>query len=602
MSFKPKNIYGSIPTTTRGRAVLIGGDPKGENILYVTGNSVVIRNIKNPLITELYNDHGYPPTVARYSPSGFYIASADTTGTVRIWDTTQAEHLLKIELRPISGIINDLVWSEDSKRIAVVGEGKEKYGAVFFWDTGASVGEISGHSKAVMSVDMKPNRPYRLATGGEDFQVNWFEGPPFKYKSMRKDHTRFVNCVRFNPQGTLLVSVGQDKIGYFYDGKTGEKTHQLKEENGHQGGIYAASWNAEGNKLLTASGDKTAKVWDVETGSVISTHTFGNDVEDQQLGCIWQGSYLITLSLNGHLNYLDLNNPHKPHQVVLGHNKFITAMGYDKAHHHMYTGSYDAVVTKWTVDAWGTSSISGKGHTNQISRLKIVGDWLVSSGYDDSVRFASIQSGSFGDTKIGADGPVEDIAVSADASLVIAVSNKSVFVIRNRAIAHTFKPSYQPTAVGLSNDNSEVIVGGADNNLYVYSLGGSTLTEKKKLKDEHRGPITCIAFSPDGKRFASCDKNREILVWSTSSHEAEIRGWVFHTARVNSLAWSPDSVHIVSGGLDQNLIVWNVQKPSERVVVKNSHHLGVNSVLWLDNNTVASCGQDSTWKTWSFTF
>jgi len=80
--------------------------------------------------------------VAAYAPSGFYIASGgqyvislyifdsvwfvDNSGKIRIWDTTQAEHILKYEYQPIAGVIKDIVWSPDSKRIAVCGEGREK--------------------------------------------------------------------------------------------------------------------------------------------------------------------------------------------------------------------------------------------------------------------------------------------------------------------------------------------------------------------------------------------------------------------------------------------------------------------------------------------
>lgn len=65
-------------------------------------------------------------TVAKYAPSGFYVASGDQSGKIRIWDTTQATHILKAEYPVISGPIRDIAWSEDSKRIAAVGEGRER--------------------------------------------------------------------------------------------------------------------------------------------------------------------------------------------------------------------------------------------------------------------------------------------------------------------------------------------------------------------------------------------------------------------------------------------------------------------------------------------
>ena len=100
---------------------------------------------------DTYTQHSVPATVAKYAPSGFYIASggelyrlcvrggdrrlcldlhlfvcADQSGKVRIWDTTQKEHILKYEYQPISGPIKDIAWDGESKRIAVCGEGREK--------------------------------------------------------------------------------------------------------------------------------------------------------------------------------------------------------------------------------------------------------------------------------------------------------------------------------------------------------------------------------------------------------------------------------------------------------------------------------------------
>ena len=39
------NSFASLPRTTRGMPIVLGGDPKGKNVLYVNGNSVIIRDI-----------------------------------------------------------------------------------------------------------------------------------------------------------------------------------------------------------------------------------------------------------------------------------------------------------------------------------------------------------------------------------------------------------------------------------------------------------------------------------------------------------------------------------------------------------------------------
>lgn len=190
MSYEPKHVFACLPRMERGVPIVIGGDPKGNNFLYTNGKCVIIRNIENPAIADIYTEHAHQVAVAKYAPSGFYIASGDATGKIRIWDTTQTTHILKYEYTPISGKIKDIAWTEDSKRICTAGEGREKFASVFLWDTGSSVGDILGHSKVVNSVDIRHKRPYRLVTGSDDTSVCFFEGPPFKFKTtIRVGHT-----------------------------------------------------------------------------------------------------------------------------------------------------------------------------------------------------------------------------------------------------------------------------------------------------------------------------------------------------------------------------------------------------------------------------
>lgn len=44
-TFQKENVYCTLPATTRGAPVHLGGDPKGKNFLYTNGNSVIIRDI-----------------------------------------------------------------------------------------------------------------------------------------------------------------------------------------------------------------------------------------------------------------------------------------------------------------------------------------------------------------------------------------------------------------------------------------------------------------------------------------------------------------------------------------------------------------------------
>ena len=49
-SLSVEATYATLPRTTRGIPIVLGGDPKGKNFLYTNGTSVIIRNIEVRII------------------------------------------------------------------------------------------------------------------------------------------------------------------------------------------------------------------------------------------------------------------------------------------------------------------------------------------------------------------------------------------------------------------------------------------------------------------------------------------------------------------------------------------------------------------------
>ncbi|KAK1175529.1 WD repeat-containing protein 1 [Acipenser oxyrinchus oxyrinchus] len=606
MPYELKTVFASLPQVERGVAKILGGDPKGNNFLYSNGKCVIIRNIENPAIADIYTEHAHQVSVAKYAPSGFYIASGDVSGKLRIWDTTQKEHLLKYEYQPFAGKIKDISWTEDSKRIAAVGEGREKFGAVFLWDTGSSVGEITGHSKVINSVDVKQTRPYRIVTGSDDNCGAFFEGPPFKFKFTMMDHSRFVNCVRFSPDGNRFASAGADGQIFIYDGKNGEKISALGGGKAHDGGIYAVSWSPDSTQLLSASGDKTAKIWDVANNSVVTTFNMGSDVLNQQLGCLWQKDHLLTVSLSGYINYLDKNNPNRPLRTIKGHSKSIQCLTVHKndGRSYIYSGSHDGHINYWDAVTGENDSFSGKGHSNLVSRMAIdESNQLVSCGMDDTVRFTSVTKKEYSASDlvkmdvqpkcitVGPGGYAVAVCIE---QLVLLKDKKKGFVMDNLG--------YKPEVAAIHPGGVTITVGGSDGKVHLYSIQGNTLKDDGKTL-EVKGPVTDLAYSHDGAYLAVCDANKAVTVFTVADGYAEKSVFYGHHAKVVCVAWSPDNEHFASGGMDMMVYIWTVNDSDTRIKMPDAHRMHhVSSVAWLDEHTLITTSHDSSVKQWTVTY
>ncbi|KPM07637.1 actin-interacting protein 1-like protein [Sarcoptes scabiei] len=576
--FQNRNTFATLPRTQRGMPLVLGGDPKGKNFLYPNGNSIVIRDIENPAIADIYTEHSTMTTVAKYSPSGFYICSADQGGKIRIWDTTQKEHILKNEFQPFAGNIKDLSWSADSQRIVVVGEGRERFGHVIMMETGTSVGEIAGHSKTINSCDFRPARPFRIITGSEDNFVGIYEGPPFKFKTQLEDHSRFVQSVRYSPDGQLFATAGFDGKMFIYNAndysKIGEFTVGEQKKPAHSGGIYAISWSSDGKQILSASGDKTCKVWDVGTLASVTEFPMGSDVLDQQVSCLWQNNYLLSVSLSGFINYLDVNNPSQPIRVVKGHNKTITALTIKSINEEktLYTGSCDGYVTHWNPQNGDHDRIVGKPHSNQVSSLVFDGNnRIYSVGFDDMLRVIDANTNEFVQ-EFKLDQQPQSAALSKDKQILLLACHSQLQVrrVNDGGIISTLAAPYEPSSISVNPENGDVAVGGGrDKKVHLYTFDGQKLTEKSQSLD-HREGITDVSFSPDGKLLAASDQNRKIVLYNTETYQpAHDLEWGYHTARVNCLAWSPDSKFLASGSLDTCIIVWDCANPTKHYNLKS---------------------------------
>ncbi|XP_031092625.1 actin-interacting protein 1-2-like [Ipomoea triloba] len=608
MKTELKETYACVPSTERGRGILISGDPKSNSVLFCNGRSVILWRLDRPLQVAVYAEHAYNVTVARYSPNSEWIASGDISGIVRIWGTRN-EFVLKNEYRVLSGRIDDLQWSPDGMRIVACGDGKGKsFVRAFMWDSGSNVGEFDGHSRRVLSCSFKPTRPFRIASCGEDFLVNFYEGPPFKFKQSLRHHSNFVNCLRFSPDGNKFISVSSDKKGILYDAKTGEKMGELSSEDGHQGSIYAVTWSPDSKQVLTVSADKFAKIWDISedgNGKVNKTLSCpgSGGVEDMLVGCLWQNDYLVIVSLGGTISIYSASDLDKDPMSFSGHLKNANSLVVLKSDPKLIlTSSFDNLIVKW-IQGTGYCGKLEKKVNSQIKCLVAAGGQLASFGFNNKIWRASLEGGQCcNENEVDVGNQPKDVSLALDSpELAIVTIETGVVLLRGTNVLSTTNLGFTVTACAISPDGTEAIIGAQDGKLRVYSVTGNTLKEQAIL-EKHRGPITVIRYSPDVSMFASADANREAVVWDRATREMKLKDMLYHTARINCLAWSPDSTKVATGALDTHVIIYELSKPpSDRTTIKGAHLGGVYGLSFTDDHSVVSSGEDACVRVWTLT-
>ncbi|KAK2798223.1 hypothetical protein FQN50_008921 [Emmonsiellopsis sp. PD_5] len=599
------SIWAASPSTTRGLPTKLDSDSKGERLAYASNKSIFIRSIDDPAVARQYTDHKTETTVARFSPSGYYVASGDASGTVRVWDCV-GEGITKGEYHIVSGRINDVAWDGDSQRIIAVGDGKQRFGHCISADSGNTVGEIRGHSKSINSVSIRQQRPIRAATVADDYSLVFYNGPPFKFSDVRRDnHTNYVYETAFSPDGSTLVSVGGDKRIWLYDGKTGEQKTQIGSGE-HKGSIFGVSWSSDSRKFVTASADRTVKVWDVEHGKVVQNWYMGGEgsvsIPDQQVGVVWPAGrndgLIISLSLSGNLNYL-VEGSEKPTKVVQGHQKNISSLArYDVDDKEtLWTGSYDGRVCSWDVAHGSAENVDGEGHSNFITGLATTTEGngrIYSVAWDDMIRSVDVSSKTYTGSATKLASQPKDIA-SGDGTVLVA-NEDGVELFKDGSKVGNFNSESTVTAV--ASQGTSAAVGYADSTLQICTVSNNTLVPNAEVRVSSE-QVTSLAFSTDGSLLAAGDSRGRVRVYKTADGSLLIDRWTAHTSRITSLAWNSQTTHLASSSLDTSIFVWSMAFPGEWIRAPNCHKEGTNGVVWIDNGTkLASVGADGAVKVW----
>jgi len=634
-----------LPNTVRGEPCILDGQTgrisEGKTFLsYASGKFCVIRSLKtdeklpnSEYPTLVYRGHQYTTSCVKMSTSGAYACSGDTRGKLRVWAIDHEEHLCKLDQQGLSSIIRDISWDGESKRIAYAGDRLDNQSIctrIIQWDAGNTQGNLLQHIKGKScAVAFKPNRPFRLATGGmEDGKIHFHKGPPFQKLAVQDNkpcesaHTKGINCIRYTSDGALVASVGGDKSLCIYDGK--ELALKTKLENIHTGTIYACAWASDNMSLITSSADGTCKLFEVKADGTsvaekhtwkVAEHMLGETYEKtprggMQLGCAFAGGTTpVSVAFNNQIAILPMPNAGTEIEVVTGHNSPIGAVAFDHSNNFFYTGDSDGIICKWDLKLVkalervvppNDKDISYRVHKGSISGMTILKDsQLLSTGWDDTAFYTKngkLQSESL-------DINAQPVAVSTGTNLTAILTVKGVMLLKNgkQVSQGIVALKYTANCIEVANDDKTIYIGGDDCNIYVYS---SSLEEKHVIADSHLKPIHSIALSNNGKMLAAGD-TRDVCIYKTSDFSTIVgkSKFCFHLQKIMALAWSQDDKVVASGGADDSIYLWSVEK-MKRLHYRYAHRNGVVSLVFKKDApgmSLVSVGKDSCVISWDVT-
>ncbi len=156
-----------------------------------------------------------------------------------------------------------------------------------------------------------------------------------------KGHTGPVSSASFSPDGSRVVTASGDQTAKVWDAQSGAEVLTLK---GHIGYVSSASFSPDGSRIVTGSYDNTAKVWDAKSGAQVLTfkgHT----------GLVWSASFSPDGSriVTGGDSTAKVWDPKSGAEVLTlkGHTGYVFSASFSPDGSRIVTGGLDGTAKVW---------------------------------------------------------------------------------------------------------------------------------------------------------------------------------------------------------------------------------------------------------------
>ncbi|KAI9475784.1 MAG: quinon protein alcohol dehydrogenase-like superfamily [Benjaminiella poitrasii] len=332
----------------------------------------------------------------------------------------------------------------------------------------------------------------------------------------------------------------------------------------HQGIISCLQFCEAQNILITGSYDKTAIVWDLETGEVLRTlRGHARCIRTLQA----DDTKLVTGSMD---NTLRIWNHHTGQciRILEGHTDGVVHLNFNCR--ILASGSADATIKIWNFQTGECFTLTG--HTKSVNHVSIHHSLplLVSSSDDGSIRVWNLESRSCAKVLKGHMGPVQTAIPSMPGFLHCFMKQQQQpksFRKTRRAIAPISKSNTS------SSDEDE------DNTITNHNT-------RPSIKNFDRSSEQVII---------SGSLDNTIKVWSLESGEC-LQTLFGHVQGIWTLAY--DKLRLVSGSHDGTLKLWDIESGLPMYCLEG-HQSAVTAVA-LSDSKIASADDQGNVHLWDF--
>lgn len=283
--------------------------------------------------------------------------------------------------------------------------------------------------------------------------------------------------------------------------------------SGHSHWVRSVAITPDGQTVISGSGDKTIKLWNLQTGLL--------------------------------------------RQTLIGHSHWVRSVAISTNGQTLASASNDKTVKIWRL---GTNEalLTLTGHSDWVRTVTLDpnGQRLVSGSQDTTLKLWHLPTGELIQTLTGHQHWVLATAMSADGQQLVSGSRDQtikLWDLRSRSLLHTFAGHRDAVnTVAISADQRLLVSGSQDRTIKLWRLDTGELLH---TLTDHTDAVNSVTISADSKTLISASQDKTIRVWRLDTGEL-LHTLTEHAHWIWSIAISVDGQTLVSGCADGTIKVW----------------------------------------------
>lgn len=425
-----------------------------------------------------------------------------------------------------------------------------------------------------------------------------------------KSHVGAVEALAMPFSGQWIVSGSQDRSVRLWDLETNSVVRTFE---GHQGTVHAVALTPDGQAILSGSEDRTLRLWDVATGHVQRLFK-GHTLAVRGVAIAADGKSAFSASEDGTVREWNLATGHA-RTLFTGRSHQLRPLVVTVDGRQLIFGAGD-----WTIRVMDLANAGVmrtlEGHSGIVRSLALSPDsaTLISGGDDSLVRVWSLDTGTTMLELHGHTESVEAVAFAATAKRAISGSRDRTLCLWNLQTGAPLQVlkghSGFVRAIAFSATTGRVVSGSTDRTIRHWNIESRSVD---KSADGHSEAVSRLAISSDGSRAVSGAGGPDLLVWNTgdpdegnpqaADRQAAVAPHAVghlegHTGRIQAVEMTVDGRLAVTGSRDRTLRIWDLDRTLTTRILKGHTREILDLQISADGRRVVSLSRDRTVRIW----